>query len=53
MLVWQSERRIELHQRSAANTWDYSDARAGDHVTIVSLDASLAVDGIYTDAVGG
>ena len=51
-LVWQRDRRIELHQRTAADSWDYTDARAGDRLEIAAIAASFAVDGIYTDALG-
>ena len=51
-LVWQHDRRIELHHRTAAETWDYTEARAGDWLGIAAIDASFAVDAIYADALG-
>ena len=52
VLVWQRERRIELHQRTATDTWDYTDARAGDRFSVAAIDASFAVETIYADALG-
>ena len=51
-LVWQHDRRIELHQRTGADTWDYTDARAGERVSMAAIEASFAVDAIYADALG-
>jgi Uma2 family endonuclease len=52
VLIWQSERRIELHHRAAEGGWTYGDAHTGGKVTIEAIAATLDVDAIYTDALG-
>lgn len=48
--LWQKERRIEVRQRGADDTWSSAVARAGDVARIDALECALAVDEIYAAA---
>jgi len=52
VLVWQHERRIEVWERAADETWAAHASVAGETARIATIAATLAVDEIYDDALG-
>jgi Uma2 family endonuclease len=48
--LWQRERRIEVRQRSADDTWAVAGALAGDVARIDAIQCAVAVDDIYSAA---
>ncbi len=47
LLVSQAEARVEHYHRNEDGTWTLRDARAGDTVTLASIDVTLSVDDVY------
>lgn len=52
VLVSQRERRVEVYRRTGPRRWSLDDHVASEHVTLASIDATFAVDDVYTDALG-
>ncbi|MGE0785543.1 MAG: Uma2 family endonuclease [Sandaracinaceae bacterium] len=53
VIVSHRERCIEIFARGDGDSWMRSEARAGDAAVLASIDASLAVDEVYRDALSG
>lgn len=47
VLVSQSEPHIEVFHRAQGGRWDFFEARAGELLTLESIDCTIAVDEIY------
>jgi Uma2 family endonuclease len=52
VLVSQRRRRIEVWERRVRESWEHRSYDAGDTAHVSSIDAMLAVDEIYRDALG-
>jgi Uma2 family endonuclease len=52
VLVSQRERRVEVYRRVAPRRWSLDEQGTGESVTLTSVDAVMAVDDVYTDALG-
>ena len=50
-LVWHTEPRIELHQRTSG-AWPVREARSGERVAVDTIACTLDVDEICRDAIG-
>jgi Uma2 family endonuclease len=52
VLVWHTQRRIEVWTRGEAGEWAVRDALAGGRALVPGLSCTLVVDDVYGDALG-
>lgn len=52
LVVSQRERRVEVYRRTGPRRWSLDEHGAGEAVTLTSIEATFAVDDVYSDALG-
>jgi Uma2 family endonuclease len=52
VLVWHTQRRIEIWTRGDGGTWTARDAFAGERAPVPGLSCALIVNDVYRDALG-
>jgi Uma2 family endonuclease len=52
LIVWQTERRLEVHERTEGNRWTVRQATSGERLDLPGIGCAFDIDEIYGDLLG-